>query len=265
MKIWLFSDLHLRHANIPIARVLPSIPEADVCVVAGDLVEGDPVAGVQWLKIHIRPKMRIVYVLGNHEFYGTWTSMERSRALAAEAARGAGIDLLDDTTVTIDGVQFIGSTLWTDFNLMSHDGITPERAMADAAKWVSDFRVIRVNDASERIWTPQMSVLRHQQSCIWLDRELQSAHMPVVVISHHAPHPGSVAPKFARDSVTPAFVSDLSDMIHRHQPALWVHGHTHNSFDYAVGSTRIICNPRGYGDENAGGFDPSLVLTVAVE
>lgn len=82
------------------------------------------------------------------------------------------------------------------------------------------------------------------------------------------PHPGSVAARFARDSLTPAFVSHLSDLIERRQPALWVHGHTHDCFDYRVGATRIVCNPKGYGPMRPGkplenrAFDVGKVVEV---
>jgi Icc-related predicted phosphoesterase len=84
---------------------------------------------------------------------------------------------------------------------------------------------------------------------------------PTVVITHHAPHPNSVNSRFVGDPLNPAFVSDLGDLIARHQPDLWLHGHTHCSGDYRLGRTRVICNPAGYGRENPA-FDPTLVVEV---
>ena len=85
---------------------------------------------------------------------------------------------------------------------------------------------------------------------------------PTVVITHHAPHWDSVHPKFRSDPVTGAFASDLSSLIIQHQPNLWVHGHVHNSSDYRVGTSRIVCNPHGYGNENPA-FNGQFVVEVA--
>ena len=82
-----------------------------------------------------------------------------------------------------------------------------------------------------------------------------------MVVTHHGPHEKSIAPKFRDTLLTAAFISDLSAVIETHQPALWVHGHTHVSFDYAVGDTRVLCNPYGYPGENRR-FDPRLVVEV---
>ena len=82
-----------------------------------------------------------------------------------------------------------------------------------------------------------------------------------VVVTHHAPSRASVAPRFAGQRLNPAFVSGLESLIEAGRPSLWVHGHTHTSFDYRLGKTRVICNPRGYPGENPD-FRPGLVVEV---
>jgi Icc-related predicted phosphoesterase len=84
---------------------------------------------------------------------------------------------------------------------------------------------------------------------------------PTVVVSHHAPHPGSLHPRYANDLISAAYVSDLTAVIATGKPALWVHGHVHAAFDYRVGATHVICNAHGYGAENPN-FDPALVVEV---
>ena len=103
MKIWTLSDLHLDHSPWEPA----SIPDAGICVIAGDILQG-AVPSLEWIRHEILPHMPCVCVLGNHEFYGS--SIERERALAAEYASHSGIHLLDDSSVEIDGVRFVGST-----------------------------------------------------------------------------------------------------------------------------------------------------------
>ena len=109
---------------------------------------------------------------------------------------------------------------------------------------------------------PQEAALLHHQSKTYLAEVLATPFRgPTVVISHHACHPRSIHPEFMSDSLTGAFASDLSTLIEAHQPTLWVHGHVHQSFDYRVGETRILCNPHGYGTENPN-FDGALVVEV---
>jgi Icc-related predicted phosphoesterase len=102
----------------------------------------------------------------------------------------------------------------------------------------------------------------HQATRRYLESELAKEHDgPTVVVTHHAPSPLSVAPRFLGSPLNPAFASDLTDMIWQYVPDMWIHGHVHDSFDYLLGDTRVIANPRGYGDEN-GSFDPMLVVEI---
>lgn len=259
----MFSDLHLRGAGASFNRIFPSIPDADVCVVAGDLIAGDPAAGVEWLDEHIGRHMPVVMVHGNHEFYNREASMERLRTLAGRAAvRTQGrVSVLDDMSLTIDGVRFIGSTMWYDLEIFGTDPVSMAQAARGAAS-LNDRNKIRRDDASTARWEPADARRAHRQSRAWLEQELEASTLPTVVVTHHAPHPSSIALQYTNDWATAGFVSALSDVIERHQPLAWLHGHTHNSFDYAVGSTRIVCNPHGYGRENAAGFDPGLVIEV---
>ena len=107
---------------------------------------------------------------------------------------------------------------------------------------------------------PQEAALLHHRSRTWLEQVLASPFLgPTVVVTHHAPHWGSVDPKFRNDRLTAAYVSDLSELIEIYQPALWVRGHVHHACDYQVGRTRILCNAHGYGNDNPT-FDGALVL-----
>jgi len=263
MKAWIFSDTHLPDVNVPITKVFSRIPEANLCICAGDIVEYDPVASVGWLAQHIRPHMRVIFVIGNHEFYNLGSSMERDRQRTKIAADWSNIDLLDDSAVNIEGVHFVGTTLWSDFTVFAGDSLAKRgQAMEASGNALNDFRLIRANENSAEIWTPQMARMQHLQSRFWLERVLEQHTGRRVIVSHHAPHPLSIAPQFAKDLVTAGYVSDLEDLILRHRPDLWIHGHTHSVFDYQVGTTRVRCNPRGYHHEKVLGFDAGLVIDI---
>ena len=134
--------------------------------------------------------------------------------------------------------------------------------MAMASMQVLDHRKIwsRALPVREQ-WTPAHALALHRRSRKWLETELpRPFDGPTVVVTHHAPHPRSIAERFKASPVNGAFVSDLTSLL-ENGPTLWVHGHTHDSFDYRVGRTRVVCNPKGYETENPR-FDPSLVVEV---
>jgi hypothetical protein len=86
-----------------------------------------------------------------------------------------------------------------------------------------------------------------------------------VVITHHAPSRRSVHPRFASSLLNAAFVSDAERFLGGDRVQLWIHGHTHDSFDYVVDGTRVVCNPRGYAKDGVNEnhrFDPHLMIEV---
>jgi Icc-related predicted phosphoesterase len=253
MKLWVISDLHLEfdeHYELP-------VPDADVAVVAGDVTTGVG-NSIRWLDRHVAPAMPVVFVAGNHEFYGhsVMEGIEWGRVHAAECPN---VHFLNDEAMEIGGVRFLGATLWTDFNL---DG--------DGAWAAANFEG-RMNDSRQIAWRmlpsrEHFGALRakqlHIQSKRFLREQLAAGFDgPTVVVTHHAPHPGSVHRRYKGSSLNPSFASDLSEMMELWKPSLWVHGHVHDSFDYVVRNTRVLCNPRGYLTENAA-FDPALVVEV---
>jgi len=263
MKLWVLSDLHLEGDDM----WLPSLPaDADVAIVAGDVMPG-PGYAVRWLAPLAR-RMPVVYVLGNHEFYGH--SVFEGLEWARESAAAYGVHLLERDAMVLGGTRFLGCTLWTDFLFHVEDGddeqdrAAEERvAKGEAARRMVDYRRIRKRRLpAEEPWTPELSQETHRRSVAWLHAEFRKPFDGrTVVVTHHAPHRQSVHPQFASDLLTPSYVSDLSEQIGRWQPDLWVHGHVHDSCDYRVGRTRVLCNPRGYGRENHA-FDPGLVVEV---
>jgi predicted phosphodiesterase len=243
MKIRVLSDLHIDVGG----HLQPTDQGEDVVVLAGDIAEG--IEGLEWA-VRAFPTARIVSVLGNHEFYGreigTFVAEYRD---AARALGGDRIDVLENGAIVIDGVRFVGATLWTDFKLYGESVEALERAFTAARKVMVDYRQIAVADATattgQRLLTPEDTIALHYPSLRYLALALTSGDpAKTVVVTHHAPHRGSLAPQWADDLVSAGFVSNLGHMMGRAK--YWIHGHTHTSFDYAVNGTRVLCNPRGY-------------------
>jgi Icc-related predicted phosphoesterase len=252
MRIWIFSDLHLEYADL---RQPLAIPDADVCVVAGDLCRA-PANGVHWLAEHIARAMPCVYVAGNHEFY-KGSIKEAFEDGRAAAARFPDVHFLENDTVTLGGVQFVGATLWTDYFIEGHR----ELAMFHARERMNDYKQIAAQRNPWKRFLPQTAYRMHRDSRHFIEAAVKCDPDPIVVVTHHLPHPRSIPERFKGDLLNAAYASDLSDLIEKGKPLLWVHGHTHDSSDYRVGSTRILCNPRGYDDENKA-FDPTLIVEM---
>jgi len=245
MRIRVLSDLHNEFLSAP--RKIARVPQVDVVVLAGDIDVGT--RGLVWARDAF--DCRIVYVPGNHEFYGLKFDSTRWR-MAEEAAR-LGIDLLDPGAVEIDGVVFVGATLWTDFALFDN----PEREMSIARKELTDFRVIKG-------FSPARALTRHLEERAFIEEKLEATRgKRRVVVTHHLPTWRSVAERYRGDKLSAAFASNLDEIIEREQPAIWVHGHTHVSFDYQLGETRVVCNPGGYpGHEENPEFDEGFVVEL---
>ncbi len=252
MRLWVFSDLHLEYADL---REPLRPPDADVCVAAGDLCR-TLANGVHWLAEHIAPSMPCVYVAGNHEFYKG--SVREGLADGRKAAEGfPDVHFLENDTILIGGVRFVGATLWTDYRIMGRQRM----AMMYARERMNDYRQIAEQRNPWKRFLPQAAYHMHQDSRRFIDATIMGDAIPTVVVTHHLPDPRSVPDRFKGDLLNAAYASDLSSVIETGQPMLWVHGHTHDSCDYRIGRTRIICNPRGYDDEN-GVFDPALVISI---
>lgn len=254
MRISILSDLHLEFGGFE-----PVETSADVTVLAGDIWTRD--RGVTWAAKHFRPE-RTICLAGNHEFY--MESLEDVLEACDDVAARAGVHFLENRSVVIDGVRFVGSTLWTDFSL---DGADLQPAAMDVAqRSISDFQLIfRAGEAGKlRTFEPRDATELHREARKFLQNELASDFSgPTVVVSHFLPHRRSIAPKYEKSLLNPYFCNDLSDLIDKAQPALWIHGHAHESCDYRVGTTRVVSNPRGYApDEINPAFDPGLVIDI---
>lgn len=250
MKIRVLSDLHLEFQSWT-----PPDADADVIVLAGDIHSGT--RGVEWARRQF-PLLPILYVPGNHEFYGR--ELQETLSDLQKAGRRFGVDVLHGRGVAIGGVRFLGATLWTDFALHGSDPQAVQRAMSDAKYGMSDFSVIRHGLGLLR---PEHARALHLEQVSWLRERLGDEFPgPTVVITHHLPHARSIHRKYHGSSLNPSFASDLSRLMGP-PIAAWIHGHTHESCDYVDESTRVVCNPRGYGPfELNAAFDPIMTIDI---
>lgn len=270
MKIRILSDLHIEFHPF----LIPPLPDDahTTLVLAGDvgvIHRKDELLG--FLQQAAEQFRAVVYVMGNHEYYaGVWP--DARHVLLADGLPG-NVYVLEQSWVDIDGVRFAGTTLWSDFE----NGST---AAMQAAHVMNDFHYIRVQaDGHEapRALLPEDILADHRQSLQWLDHtlaRLQAEDKPVVVVTHHGISERSIHEDFADSAVNGAFLSACDWLFARHVPALAIHGHVHNSFDYhlpdASGEqgTRVLVNPRGYTrrddtQENPL-FDPFLTVDIHV-
>jgi predicted phosphodiesterase len=235
----------------------------DVVILAGDVDLGaaslDYAATVQkWLAVPV------LLIAGNHEFYHA-AHHETLLALRHQAAGLSRVYFLENDRLDLRlrdrWVRFLGCTLWTDFALFGTE--TRDHALAHAAQAMTDFRgTIAIQE--HRRFQPEHALALHHRSRAWLEAELAAEFEGVtVVMTHHAPSYRSVPQQYRRDLLSAAYASDLEVLLQNRGTALWVHGHTHTSMDYVSGSTRVICNPRGYRPyELNKHFDAGLVVAV---
>lgn len=252
MRIRILSDLHLEHVDGQCD--LPDA-EADVVVLAGDI--HSHAQGLTWAAQRFADTP-IIYVAGNHEYHGSQLSQLRGQLY--DDARRWGIHFLDNDGVIIDGVRFLGTTLWTDFALYGDDPEQDAQLTHElACRRMPDFRIIE--HPPGEIFTPEASQALHRKARTWLEAELAKPHDgSTVVVSHHAPLAACVPPQYRGNALSPAFASSLDDLMGR--MALWIHGHVHEPVDIDANGTRVIANPGGYPNEFE---EPRFVADLVVE
>ncbi|MHB1642164.1 MAG: metallophosphoesterase [Acidithiobacillus sp.] len=249
MRIAYASDLHLEFDD---SLTLTGLSTADVLVLAGD-VDTMPEYYTEILrKLRLAYAGPVLFVLGNHEYYNGVFPDDRQKYREA-TAHDRQAHLLENEAVVLDGVRFLGSTLWTDFAC--------GKQMRNCRRMMSDFAVIHdglapCKGVSGSI-TPEAILKVHQDSIAWLDDQFTNHPHdgPTVVITHHAPSYQSQHPRFAGSPISGGFCSNQEHRIQRWKPNVWIHGHVHDPMDYRIGktplqgATRVLCNPWGYPNE----------------
>jgi len=256
-KLRIISDIHLEFGPLDLRPI-----GEDVLVLAGDI--GVYTDGAVWARDYAhRHGIPVVMIAGNHEHYRNsrhtlHTVASTETALWQIAVREPLLHYLQDSSIEVAGVRFLGSTLWTDFALYG-DPIFSKLAVRGA---LNDYDKIWLSEYER--FLPGHAQALHGVARGYLAAALASPPtQPTVVITHHLPSTRSLDPRFAGDPLNPAFASNLDDLVVASGAKLWVHGHTHVSQDYTIGDTRVICNPRGYiGVEVNSDFDAELLIEV---
>lgn len=262
-RLRVVSDLHV---EISPFHALPD-QDFDILVCAGDVVEGDPAEGARLLS-RLAMGKPVVWTLGNHDLWGV--AVEDAVVEARGAGSPLGVHLLHDSDVTIDGVTFLGSTLWTD-GFLNQPLIGPgdpsglpvgtRRSVHGRAGPFGEPIFVRGPDMDRR--AKCVDIFRmHERSLDWLSLRLQDGHARgerMVAVTHHAPTPLSLAESWR---MTPHAVMSASDLglVENGQAEMWIHGHIHASVDLA-GPTRLLNNPRG-GHARNPDFDPGMTVFV---
>lgn len=248
MKVLILSDLHLEFHHLNINDC-----QADIVILAGDIHLRDK--GLRWA-MSTFTDTPVLYVLGNHEYYGSaYPKLVNKLKIIAKDTH---VHILERDTFCLNGIKFIGCTLWTDFNLFGD----PRIAGYSCQQIMTDYKKIRFSPQYSKLRSIDVSAIHHR-SLIWLCNEFEKYHNDTtVVISHHAPSRICLPECHKNDIISAAYASNLDHVIEQYQPDLWVHGHLHNTVDKTMSNTRIVCNPRGYYGEENPDFDPNFIIDI---
>jgi len=263
MKLRILSDLHTEICPYEVES-LPEDSET-VLILAGDCGLFKHVVYAEFVQ-ELAGRFHIVLLVpGNHEFYSGKMHTEQDKFVAR--VDRPNVYVLQNDTIDIDQVLFVGATMWTSFRNGN------PVLMLEAQNAMNDYRKIRVASNGYRRLRPLDVLAEHQKSYHFvLDTVVEETenYDKIIVVTHHAPSVESVHPDFRGDKLNDLYVNSFDYWIENNGPMLWIHGHVHNSMDYRIGNTRILCNPRGYARKYKDGvtrnendlFDPTLLLDV---
>jgi predicted phosphodiesterase len=250
LRLLVLSDLHLERSPF-----MPPDVDADAVILAGDIAAGT--GGVEWARGWARGRP-VLYVAGNHEFYGH--SMPELIDELRQAAAGSSVRVLENDEVILDGVRFLGCTLWSDFDFDGRERRAEAMRLCERA--VNDYEYITFGPG-HRTLAARDTRMAHVSSRRWLAARLALSHDgPTVIVTHHAPLIRTRPPLPVQRALAGAFASDVTDLMGADRVALWIFGHTHRVADLELRGTRIVSNPFGYPHQPAAGFDPACVIEL---
>jgi predicted phosphohydrolase len=254
MKIFTLSDLHVDVR--PFTETFEGHND-DIVIIPGDICPINHYRFESTIRNICNNVKYLLFVPGNHEYYNC-DIVKDSNILCKLEEKISNFIILNNKTITLNNIKFIGSTMWTDMNKRN------PLSMHACKYHMNDFWIIKNNN---KTFTPESSVDLHEEAITFIEEEILntiylSNDQDIIVITHHAPSYQSVIEKYKEDIVNPAFASELSEMILKYKIKYWIHGHMHSKLDYMIGETRVICNPRGYNDKENPDFNPKMELEI---
>lgn len=234
MRIQYVSDLHLDHSNVEL-----NVAGADVVVLAGD-ISSSPLYTADWIRTNIGEKKPVIYVAGNHE-YDYHDIQSQDFSIMSALIDLPNVRFLENSSVVIDGVKFIGSTLWTGFDAFPEMGnISAMRALASRS--ISDFHTI--SNGNKNFTPEDASGLYHESKSYIFGELTKPFDGKRVVVTHFPPSRQCVHKMYRGNLLNPYFIANAEDLVIKSD--LWIHGHTHSTVDKNVAGVKVLCNPRGY-------------------
>lgn len=242
MKLQIYSDLHMGFA-----RFEPTPSDADVVILAGDIDIKS--RGVVWANDTFQ--CPVIYVCGNHEYYGGHIDHTLRKMKEAAAAH---VHVLENEVLIINQTRFLVTTAWTDYS-STGDVVAAKRVAWD---WMNDFTVIRTDENFRRL-RPDDLIAKSQAAYAWLTGELDKPFAgKTVVVTHHAPTSDYVSEVFPAHLIA-AYANNWPELLKKAD--LWIYGHTHIAADFVKQGCRVVSNPRGYPTEETG-FDQDFLLEI---
>ncbi len=250
-NILAISDLHLEWGN---KITIDKIDGVDILVLAGDI--GSYKSHLGFIQDCCK-KYKVIYVLGNHEFYGHSLKEVRDFWKSVEIEN---FYFLDDSSVVVDGIEFIGSTLWVNFNNGDF------HSMYNAPNEIKDFQKI-INSTGDEYITPEDVLLEFQKSFKFLEKAIyEKSQFKKVLVTHYGVSHQSVHPKYLQNiqymKLNHYYTNNLDYFIGYSELCLAIHGHMHTSADYMIGDCRVFCNPLGYPESLNSSFSSAKIIEI---
>ncbi len=216
--------------------------------------------GKSWMEKVSKQFKYVVFVLGNHDYWGGNISDEAIKVKRSLKDSGLNnVFLLEKDSVVLDGIKFVGATLWTDFN--KHD----KGVLMDAANLMNDYKKIRYSSSYSKVKPSNIAFIHNEaKSYIFNNAIKDNDEQKLIVVSHMPPSIQSIEEVYRNNpkNINYLYYSDLEEEVLKADIDLWIHGHNHNFSSYSLGKTHVLSNPRGYVNQESYEFDGKFRISI---
>lgn len=254
MKFRVVSDIHYEFFNdiTKMKEVIPLMPndKETNLIICGDICMQKDLERV--LKYLSKRFKNVIFVCGNHDYWGS-TIINTVRFCKNLQTKFNNVHFLENECINIDGWNIAGCTLWADFKLFNTQKTSGELA----EYYVNDYRRIRKHNGANRLL--YTDTLKEFNNSVEFLKTLADKDN-LIIVTHHACSDKSVKIEYIQNALSPAYVSNLEDLIKELKPKYWLHGHLHNSSHYLIGDTEVISNPFGYYKTEENGMYRNFIV-----